>query len=246
MHLKIFFARGDLVNLTVVIPALNEEKYIERTLQSLKEQSVNIEIIVVDNGSNDKTIEISQKIADKSFSYTKRKGPLFAANYGFKHAKGDIIAMAGADCVYPSKWAERVLKAFKSEEIVGVYGPIRFFDSNFLMNFLSGLFYEIFVLSSKFSKVDNTSGANFAFRKELYLQINGFVDSWTIIAEDVEIGRRLKKYGKLALLPFNFSYTSARRFQENGYVKSAFMFLKEWIHFKHRKENVKIEDYWNK
>ncbi len=232
--------------LTVVIPALNEEKYIEKTLRSLRRQSVKIEIIVVDNGSKDRTMEISREIADKVFSYTEKKGPLFAANYGFERASAEIIAMAGADCIYPPKWAERVLKAFKSEEIVGVYGPVRFFDSNPLMNFLSGLFYEIFMLSTKLLNVDNTSGANFAFRKSIYLQINDFVNSWTTIAEDIEIGKRLKKHGKLVLLPFNFSYTSARRFQKNGYIKSAFTFLREWIHFKHKKGNIKIEDYWDK
>ena len=234
------------MNLTVVIPALNEEQYIGKTLQSLRKQSVKVEIIVVDNGSHDKTIEISKKMADKVLSYTEKKGPLFAANYGFEHASGDVIAMGGADCIYPPNWAKHILKAFKSDEIVGVYGPICFFDSNFLMNFLSGLLYELFLTLSKMLKVDNTSGANFAFRRELYLQINDFVDSWTTIAEDIEIGKRLKKHGKLVLLPFNFSYTSARRFQRNGYVKSALIFLKEWLHFKHKKENIKIDDYWDK
>ena len=234
------------MNLTVVIPALNEEQYIEKTLQSLKKQSVKVEIIVVDNGSCDRTIEISKKIADKVLSYTEKKGPLFAANYGFKHARGDVIAMAGADCIYPPKWAQHILNAFKSNEIVGVYGPIRFFDSNFLINFLSGFLYELFIIFSKIIKEDNTSGANFAFRRELYFQINDFVDSWTTIAEDIEIGKRLKKHGKLVLLPFNFSYTSARRFQRNGYIKSALIFLKEWLHFKHKKKNIEIDNYWNK
>ncbi len=233
------------MKLSVIIPALNEEKYIEKTLKSLKKQSIRVEIIVVDNGSSDKTIDISKEYADHVFSYTDKKGPLFAANYGFEHAKGEVIAMAGADCIYPRRWAERTLKLFQNEDVAGVYGPLMFFDSNAVMNFLSGLLYEFFMISVKIFGGDNTSGANFAFRKSIYLEINDFVDSWTTINEDIEIGKRIKQHGRLVMMPFNFSYTSARRFQKNGYFKSAITFLKESHSFKHGNKGTKVENYWN-
>lgn len=234
------------MKISVVIPALNEEKFIADTLESLKKQTVDVETIVVDNGSSDRTLEISRKYADLVFSYTQRKGPLFAIDYGIGQATGDIVAMAGADSLYPPKWAENVLKAFeKKSNVVGIYGPIAFFDSHPAMNVLSGFFYEFFMIITRIFKIDNTSGANFAFKRDVYLKINDFVDSWNTISEDIEVGRRIKEYGTVSLLPFNFSYTSARRFQKNGYFKSVAIFVKEWIRYKKsRGQNIKIEDYW--
>lgn len=233
------------MKLSFVIPALNEENYIEKTLRNLRTQTIDVEIVVVDNGSSDNTIEIAKRYADLVLSYTRRKGPVYAIDYGIKHATGDIIATAGADCLYPKKWAERVLKYFENKEVVGVYGPLRFSDSNPLIILISIFLYELFMVLARLFGTDNTSGANFAFRKDAYLKINDFVDNWETIGEDIEIGKRIKKYGKIILLPFNFSYVSDRRFRKNGYLKSERTFLKEW--FKQRKskgKNIKISDYW--
>lgn len=91
---------------SVVMPAHNEEQYISECLHSLKDQDYpadRFEIIVVDNNSTDRTVEIA-----KSFGVTvlhKESGPVGAVrNHGVAHAQGEVIAFIDSDCVAPNNW----------------------------------------------------------------------------------------------------------------------------------------------
>ena len=78
--------------ISVVIPTYNEEKDIGLCLSSLKEQSYkNLEVIVVDDGSTDKTREIVKKFKKIKLIEGEHKGPGFSRNIGARHAKGDIL-----------------------------------------------------------------------------------------------------------------------------------------------------------
>ena len=90
---------------SVVIPAFNEEKLIGDTLRSLRAQTVTpAEIIVLDNGSTDRTVEIARKYADKvlilpGMSLWEMK------QVGVEVAKSPIIVTTDADTVAPPAWA---------------------------------------------------------------------------------------------------------------------------------------------
>ncbi|MDS1309934.1 glycosyltransferase [Marinobacter xiaoshiensis] len=93
---------------SVIIPAFNEEKDIETCLISLTNQTYpkdRFEIIVVDNGSTDKTKEIAATYADLVLD--KPEGNVGAVrNFGITHASGEIIICTDADCVVPPNWIE--------------------------------------------------------------------------------------------------------------------------------------------
>lgn len=95
-------ANKKIPKISIVVPFYNVEDYIEKSLSSLKNQTLkDIEIILVDDGSKDSSTEIAKKFAkeDKRFSYYKKKngGLSDARNYGMKYAKGEYLAFLDSD-----------------------------------------------------------------------------------------------------------------------------------------------------
>ncbi|MBN1797655.1 MAG: glycosyltransferase [Spirochaetales bacterium] len=97
---KLYILETDKTRVSVIIPTLNQEKLIGKCIESLLCQSYQqslIEIIVVDNGSTDKTVDIAKKYPVKLISETK-KGPAAARNAGIKIATGEILIFLDHDC----------------------------------------------------------------------------------------------------------------------------------------------------
>ena len=114
-----------VVDVSAIIPTWNEERYLPKCLQSLKNQSgkTSFEIIVIDGGSTDKTVEIAQQYGDKVF--VKSRQPVGAArNTGAKEASGRILAFIDADTVASESWLDSIVHTFEmSPHAVGVTGP---------------------------------------------------------------------------------------------------------------------------
>lgn len=91
---------------SIVMPAFNEERYIELSLKAVRQMSYpkhKLEIIVVDNGSTDKTVEIAQRYADKVIVHPNVKvGGV--RNEGVRHSEGEIIAFIDSDCLPAEGW----------------------------------------------------------------------------------------------------------------------------------------------
>jgi glycosyltransferase involved in cell wall biosynthesis len=113
---------------SLIIRAYNEEKHIGRLLQGIQEQVVkDIQIILVDSGSTDRTREIAREhtveiveIAPQEFTFGR------SLNLGFKEAKAPIVVIASAHVypVYPD-WLERLLEPFGNQRVGLVYGKQR-------------------------------------------------------------------------------------------------------------------------
>jgi Glycosyltransferases involved in cell wall biogenesis len=99
--------------ISVIIPALNEEDVIEYCLQSLENQNYkNFEIIVVDGGSKDRTVEIAEKYARVIKQKSKTIGG--ARKEGTLAAKGDILAFTDADTIFDPNWLSSIEKSMKN------------------------------------------------------------------------------------------------------------------------------------
>jgi glycosyltransferase involved in cell wall biosynthesis len=124
---------------SIVVPSYNQAKFIERTLKSIIDQGVETEIIVIDGGSTDGTVEYLKKLdetickGEKSFAPTKcvnfkytsepDRGQSHALNKGFAMATGDIFGWQNSDDVYMPGAFKKVLEAFeKHPEKRIVYG----------------------------------------------------------------------------------------------------------------------------
>ena len=114
--------------ISIIIRTKNEERWIESCLNKILDQKrVNFEIILVDNQSKDKTIQIASKVLKqkKKFKILKIKKflPGKAINLGVKHSKGKFICCLSAHCIpYDNLWLYRLKKNLKSDKVAAVYG----------------------------------------------------------------------------------------------------------------------------
>lgn len=178
--------------ISVVIPTLNEEFFIENCLRSIRTQSLLSEIIVVDGGSNDRTVYIAKAIADEAYNLGMR-GIGIARDYGTRASKGDIIVSADGDAVYQDGWLEALTKHFSDPEVVATGGTLKPMKPSLL----AGMFAEGLTLIA--SSTNKFVGSNMAFRKSAFLEVGGY--KHVTIGEDWDLCLRLGDVGKLVFEP---------------------------------------------
>src|SRR3989344_5752786 len=99
------------LKISVIIPAFNEEKLLGECLESLQKQTLakdEYEVIVIDNGSTDKTSAIAKSMGVSVYYYIKERGPGAARAFGVTKAKGSILAFTDADTTVTPTWLETI------------------------------------------------------------------------------------------------------------------------------------------
>lgn len=203
------------IKISVVIPALNEGAQIGHCLASLAEQRFkDFEVIVVDNGSSDGTVEVAQQFGCRVL-YEPERGVTFARQRGFDAAYGDIIASTDADTVVPPNWLALIESSFREDpNQVGVYGPILLKEKDGID--YAALYEHVFAW---FLRVNHTlgrphfCGPNFAVKGEAFHKVLGFRTNGTfyIKAEDLQLSLKIKQLGTIRFMRELVAYTSARR-----------------------------------
>lgn len=187
------------INISIVIPAYNEEKFLPSLLANLNFQSYkNFEVIVVDNNSNDSTLEISKRFQSKVsyplLNLTESKpGPGYARKKGmdeilmrmqqhdYQNYSKHILVIADADIIPPINWLERILKNFQiipSGALAGTHGADEKIDSTIekqlgIKNFFNKIPAIIeYLTSNQIGKI-KMSGSNSAFEIEAYASAEG-------------------------------------------------------------------------
>jgi glycosyltransferase involved in cell wall biosynthesis len=202
--------------ISVIIPTLNEEKYIKYAFEGLENQTFkDFEVIVVDGGSKDSTRKIAKRYA--KVVVERARGAGRARNTGARSARGEILLFIDAD-TRPSK---ALLSAYarefrRNEKVVAVTGPILPLEKVPLRVELGYKFVSIlFVKASIIFRKPSFIGSNFAVRKEAFERSGGF-DANMMTYEDWEFSNRLKKYGRMTYLGDAIVHTSVRRINEWG------------------------------
>jgi len=199
--------------ISVVIPAFNEEKFIERTLVSLMNQDFkDFELIVVDNNSQDRTGQIAERFGAKVV-FEPKEGVGYSRQAGFMAAKAPIIATTDADTIVPPNWLSKILKGFESDpELVAFGGFHSLYNGPFLARFaVRYLIFIPWIFDRIFSGGWTLSGANLAVRKKAFLQIGGF-NTKLKLSEDADLSQRLRGVGRVCLdMGFRVE-TSGRRY----------------------------------
>lgn len=205
------------LTVSVVIPALNEEKNIEACLLSIKAQTLKpLETIVCDGNSEDRTREIARKHADRVVIEKKRSAAA-ERQKGAMLAKGDVIAFIDSDSIADPRWLEQMAKAFHNKRVSGAYGPVLIFDGNPVDRFLSQYVFNQYIRLSHMMGKPSPAGINMAVRRSSFLKVNGF-DTSLKTMEDIELFKRLARVGGIAFCPA-VVFTSARRLKRWGYLK---------------------------
>ena len=206
--------------ISVIIPTLNEEKYLPRCLNSLHEQRTDLiyEIIIADSDSSDGTIDIAKEFGNKVVIEHKRTISA-GRNAAIRASEGEIIVSTDADTEYPSHWLERIAKRFEDPKVVMVYGPAmpNPGESNFIENAFAE-FLRWFAYLLYFLGVDFVAGSNLSIRKSAYDSVGGFNPD-LVTGEDTDLVRKAHKAGKVVYAHDAEVYVSMRRVQKWGYAK---------------------------
>lgn len=220
------------MKLSIVIPAYNEEAYIKKCLESIAtEQShydFDVEIIVVNNASVDRTGEVARSFSFVHVVDEPRKGLVQARQTGYLASTGDLVANVDADTLIPAGWISRVFEEFSADpKLVALSGPYIYYDLSPVLNWFIHLFYGlgkmISFLNTLITKRSGTmlQGGNFILRRNVLEQAGGFDLRFDFYGEDTAIAKLMSNYGKVKFTFHLPMYTSGRRLREEGVFNMA-------------------------
>jgi glycosyltransferase involved in cell wall biosynthesis len=213
---------------SIVIPAYNEEKNLLGTLSSFAamDTSFATELLVVNNKSTDRTQEILDRCGVRSI-FEPRQGISFTRQTGLNNALGKYILNADGDSIYPPGWINAYTKALQINDISCVHGRHSFIPSpgnSRIALALHELMAEtMFDIRNKNYHYLNVLGFNFAFRKADGVKVGGFNTSrqkW----QDGWMALQLMELGKIELIRSADArvWTSDRRLMHDGGLAKAY------------------------
>jgi len=172
--------------ISIITICFNSEKTIFKTLESVKKQSFNnIEHIIIDGASNDKTLEICKEYSNSIKIISEQDNGVYDAfNKGLKLATGEIIGFLNSDDVfYNENSIQDIVDAFSKNETDIVYGNLDYVneESKVIRNWISRPYEKGLV-----KKAWKTAHPSFYCKKEVYDRLGGYNDSFKI-AGDFEL-----------------------------------------------------------
>lgn len=196
-------------HISIIIPTLNEANVIEKTITRLP-KSEQVEILVVDGGSSDGTDEMARELGARVLSTAPSKAKQM--NSGAAEARGEVLLFLHADTRLPEKFEEKVMKAAAHQGFCAGAFTLGIDSEDWRMRFIE----RVANWRARFFKMPYGDQALFVSRR-LFQEIGGFADY--PIMEDFELIRRLKKKGRIAILPESVK-TSPRRWQNFGVFRT--------------------------
>ncbi len=193
-------------NVSVIVPVLNEEKYINGCLDSLLKQDYpkeNLEIILVDGNSNDKTVDIIKEYTQK-YSFIKlvsnpQKTVQYAMNIGIKNSSGKYIVRMDAHAEYSSDYISKCIEYLKKTKAANVGGTTVVRGKSFTQKVIAAAYHSPFALGGSKHYDENYEGyadtvAWGAFEREYLLKI-GMYDEKLPRSEDDDLNFRIIERG---------------------------------------------------
>ena len=219
-------------SLSVIVPAFNEAKVINKTIHSLLASSVILEVIVIDDGSKDNT---SQVVSDEFGTNPRVKlftlsngGKARALNYGIKQANSEIVLLLDADTILASNAPELLLRHFQDARVAAVAGNAKVGNRINLLTRWQALEYitaqnlERRALA-RLGCITVVPGAIGAWRRTVITDLGGFTTD--TLAEDADLTMRLLRMGfKISYEPLAYAYTEAPD-TVNGFLKQRFRWM---------------------
>jgi rSAM/selenodomain-associated transferase 2 len=194
--------------LAVVIPTLNEEDVLARTLCAARQPGV--ELVVADGGSRDGTLGVARRLADRVLEAAR--GRASQMNAGAEAARADALLFLHADTLLPPAYATAVARALADPAIVGGRFDVAL-DADGLAYRVIG---RMISARSRLTRVATGDQAIFV-RRAVFARLGGFPP--IPLMEDVAFCRALKRAGRIACLRETVR-TSARRWQRDGVVRT--------------------------
>lgn len=211
--------------LSIIIPTLNEEKYLPLLLDSIKKQDFGIsEIIVADANSTDRTVEIA-----KSYGCKVIKGgrPAKGRNEGAKKAKGDLLLFLDADVILSAGFLKKFLEKFQKEKVDLATTGLSAIGKRKIYKIGSHVWNFYFDKNQRF--LPCAGGYCILVRKETHERLGGF-DEEIKVAEDFIYARKAKKIAKFKFFKSPKVFVSVRRFEKEGLFKAMLKYILIELH----------------
>lgn len=219
------------MNISFIIPAYNEEKYIGGCLESIiKYGPPDAEIIVVDNNSTDRTKEIVKQFPRVILLKEEKKGTNSARQRGLSSAISELVAFIDADCRLTPSWLKIAQTEFtKNSRLVALSGAYYFPEIK--SKFTQGVIKIFHYFTACVSRLTGYAiyGGNIVARRTTLLQAGGLNTELIFHGDDADTGKRLKKYGQVKFLPKFFVYSSARRLNEEGIIRIGSKYILNYL-----------------
>ncbi len=220
----------DFTVISVIIPTLNEGRYLKKTLQAIERQTYKgkVEIIVSDSRSDDDTQKVARKHGCKVV-LSDRLGPAVGRNKGAKVAKGDILVFIDADTTMSENLLARISDLLeKRKDVVG--GTCKFLPSggglvDWFLYSLANAAAKLMIMAG----VPQDPGYCFFYRREIFEKLGGIREDLAL-NETHDLAIRSKKHGKFVYLNVPV-YTSLRRYKKAGYFRTLKMYLGSTIEY---------------
>jgi glycosyltransferase involved in cell wall biosynthesis len=209
-----------------IIPALNEEDIIGEAIKSIKKQKGSFEIIVVDNGSKDKTTKIAKDLGCRVIK-EKKKGISPARNRGAKEAKGEYLCFVDADGELASNWLQEANNILNKKKVDAIVGLNIFKHENFIKRiwyntYIFFAYMGIYLSKTLFGRII-FEGNNLVIKRSFLLKIGGFDP---VVGEGMWTSKKFRASGGTSVFrPQMIIYYSTRGFEEAGYIKTIIFWI---------------------
>lgn len=204
---------------TVVVPAYNESVVLQNTVRSLTASTYRrIEIVIVDDGSTDDTLDVAHRIAADYLNvrviHQENGGKASAINHAVSMARGSIIIGVDADTAFMPDTIDNLVRHFEDEQVGAVAGEVRVGNVHGMLTMWQALEYTLSIAIERsahalLGSIMVVPGACGAWRKSVIVQAGGL--SRGTLAEDCELTLKIQRLGRYKVLQDNaaISYTEA-------------------------------------
>jgi len=208
--------------LSIIIPALNEEKYLPLLLDSIRKQDFyDYEIIVSDAGSEDKTLEIAKKYRCQTIPGGL---PAKARNEGAKVAKGALLLFLDADVILPEDFFKKTLEEFEERSLnIASFCLVPLPHNRLTLIFVNTFYNKPIILLENLLP---HAATGILVEKKVFDKLGRF-DENIKLAEDHDLARKAQKMNdvKFGVIRSVKIFVSDRRFRRDGWITTGFKYL---------------------
>lgn len=213
------------MNLSIIIPTLNEADYLAATVETLRQNSRlgnSHEVIVIDSGSTDETVEIANKLGTKLIkSESSASGRAYVLNEAAGFASGDILLFLDADTLVPAGYDKVIDSVLSNPGVVGGAFEFALDGSEFALRVVELINRVRYRIRQRYY-----GDQGIFVRADVFRRAGGYPA--ISILEAAHFCKKLRKYGKLKLIKKDMK-TSPRRFIEGGVYRVLLSDIKIWF-----------------
>ena len=181
---------------SVYIPCYNVEGYLARSIEGVLRQTHPAEeILIVDDGSRDRTVEVAGRYAVRTLRHERNRGLAAARNTAFRSARNDLVAALDADCVPEPDWLEKLVAHLGDATVAAAGGRLLETVQSSVADrwrkaHMPQEWGEVLVLNPRFM-----FGSNVVLRKSVVEEVSWYDESLRTNGEDVDLSARIRARG---------------------------------------------------